>query len=280
MLRAFLCLLALLLASPLSASGPTARKQVESSLRVTGTIVIDTDGKVQSHEIDPRIHLTPELSAFVSQSLTRWRFKPVTVDGRVVRASVPMSFRLVATRLDDDRFNLRIASTYFGGSHPATDSVRFLKMNPPKYPDGAARVGGKGTAYLLLQIGRDGKVMNVGVEQVNLRVIGPADQMAALRKLFGNEAARAARRWTFQPPTTGEDAGRDSWFARAPVNFLFDHEKMPQPGEWETYIPGPRNTDMPWAHDFLNAADAPDALPDHGLFPLQQGAKLLAPPAI
>lgn len=279
MLRAFLCLLALLLASPLSASGPTARKQAESSLHVTGTIVIDTDGKVQSHEIDPRIHLTPELSAFVSQSLARWRFQPVKVDGRVVRARVPMSLRLVATRLDDDKFYLRIASTYFGGSHPATDSVRFLKMSSPKYPDAAARAGGKGMVYLLLQIGRDGKVMNVGVEQVNLRVVGPAVQMDALRKLFGEEAARAARRWTFQPPTTGEYAGRDTWFARVPVNFFLSGDKMPQPGEWETYIPGPRNTDMPWAHDQLKTAGAPDALPDHGVFPLEQGAKLLAPPA-
>lgn len=65
---------------------------------------------------------------------------------------------------------------------------------------------------------------------------------------------------------------------RLPVQFLMRQEK-PKPGEWETYIPGPRNVNMPWAQQQLKMAGNPDALPDGGVFPLEEGAKLLTPPA-
>lgn len=283
MLRVFLCSLALLVALPLSAgNSPMAvRKQAESSLRVTGKIVIDTDGTVQSHELDPEARLTPMLAAFVGESLAQWRFEPVKVDGEVVRARVPMSLRLVAKRSDDGKYSISIVSTHFGSqeSLPATDRPQRLEMKPPQYPTGALKVGGKGTVYLIVQIGRDGKVMNADAEQVNLRVAGSSSQMEQLRKQFSQAAIRAARDWTFIPPTTGADAGKDSWLARVPVSFRMTGEKEPKPGEWETYIPGPRNTDMPWARTRLRTAGSPDALPDSGLFPLEDGAKLLTPPA-
>ena len=97
MLRVFLCSLALLVALPLSAGGPRAvRKQAESSLRVTGFVVIGQDGTVQGHELDPKAALTPVLVEFIGGALDRWRFEPVKVNGEVVRARVPMSLRLVA----------------------------------------------------------------------------------------------------------------------------------------------------------------------------------------
>lgn len=282
MLRVFLSMLALLVALPLAAGGPRAvRKQAESSLRVTGFVVIGTDGTVQGHELDPKAPLTPTLVEFIGRSLDRWRFEPVKVNGEVVRARVPMSLRLVAKRSEDDKYNISIASTHFGSrtSFQATDWPQRLGMKPPQYPMGAMQVGGKGTAYLILQIGRDGKVMNVDAEQVNLRVAGSTNQMDQLRKQFAQAAIRAARDWTFTPPTTGKEADKDNWLVRVPVDFRFDDEKRVQPGEWETYIPGPRNMNMPWAQQQLKMAGNPDALPDNGVFPLEEGAKLLTPSA-
>ncbi|MGX5673362.1 energy transducer TonB [Thermomonas fusca] len=282
MLRVFLCSLALLVALPLSAGGPRAvRKQAESSLRVTGFVVIGQDGTVQGHELDPKAALTPVLVEFIGGALDRWRFEPVKVNGEVVRARVPMSLRLVAKRSDDERFQISIASTHFGSgaSSRATDSPQRLEMKPPRYPMGALKGGGKGTAYLVVQVGRDGKVMNVDAEQVNLRVAGSANQMDALRKQFAQAAIHAAKSWTFDPPTTGKEAGKTSWLVRVPVDFRLGDEKGMQPGEWETYIPGPRNSNMPWAQEQLKLAGSPDALPDSGVFPLEEGAKLLTPPA-
>lgn len=282
-MRSFILALALLLAMPAFAgSGPGAvRKQAESSMLVKGKIVIGTDGTVQSHEFDPARQLTPPLAAFISKVVAQWRFEPVMVDGKVVRARVPMSLRLVANRADDGTYSVRIASTHFGSEQAlvATDTVQKIDMKPPSYPGGMLKLGGTGTVYLLVQVGRDGKVMNVDAEQVNLRVVASEGLMEQMRKILADSSIRAARRWTFTPPTTGKEAGKDDWLVRVPVNYVVDGENKPKPGEWETYIPGPRNMNMPWAREQLKLAGNPDALPGDGLYPLQEGAKLLTPPA-
>lgn len=283
MLRSIALSLFLLAALPaMAGNGPGAvRKQAESSMLLTGKIVIGVDGDVQSHELDQAANVTPPLAGFIGKSLAQWRFEPVKVDGKVVRARVPMSIRLVANRAEDGTYSVRIASTHFGSEKAlvATDMPQKLEMAPPRYPEGALMAGGKGTVYLVVQIGRDGKVTNVDAEQVNLRVVGSANQMTQMRKILAESAIRAARKWTFTPPTTGEEAGKDHWLARVPVSYLIDKEKNAKPGEWETYIPGPRNIGMPWAREHLKLAGNPDALPGDGLYPLQEGAKLLTPPA-
>lgn len=264
-----------------SGNARAARKQAESSLRVTGNIVIGADGTVQAHELDPEAPLTPALADFIGRSVAQWRFEPVKVDGEVVVAKVPMSLRLVAKRSEDGNYEVRIASTHFGGSKPhvGTDVPQSAEMEPPIFPRQALRMGGKGVVYLIVQFGADGKVMNVDAEQVNLRVAGTDSQMKELRKQFTDASIRAARHWVFVPPTTGEEAGRSDWLVRVPVDFKFAGESDSKPGDWDTYIPGPRNRDMPWAHEQLETAGSPDALPDSGVYSLREGAKLLTPPA-
>ena len=44
------------------------RKQAVSSLRVSGNIVIGTDGGVRSHELDPEAPLTPVLVDFIAST--------------------------------------------------------------------------------------------------------------------------------------------------------------------------------------------------------------------
>ena len=257
-----------------------ARQQAESSLRVSGSLVVDPDGKVASHELDPQAPLTPALKAFVDDSIRGWRFQPVLVDGKAVRAKVPMSLRLVARRADDGKFSVAIARTYFGSTEdvPPTDRLRSIRLTPPNFPRGALAMGGKGVVYLVVQVGRDGKVVNVDAEQVNLRVAGTDGQMAALRKQFTDAAVRVARGWTFTIPTTGPEANDATWLVRVPVDYRLEDERQRGNG-WDTYIPGPRNFEMPWAAEKLRMAGSPDALPDAGVYPLQQGATLLNPAA-
>ncbi len=259
------------------------RKQVESSLQVSGTVTIAPDGSVQAHTLDPKAPLGDALVVFLGTTIGKWRFEPVKVDDKVVTARVPMHLRLVARPAGDGNLNVSIASTHFGSRDKgdATDVVRSISMAPPMYPRGALSMGGKGTVYLIVQVGRDGKVVNVDAEQVNLRVVGTDNQMESLRESFAKAAIRTATKWTFQIPTTGEEADDAAWLVRVPVSFTLDspgHKQRDKSG-WESYVPGPRNMQMPWAQEQLRIAGAPDAVPEGGLYPLRQGATLLAPPA-
>lgn len=269
------------------------RTQLESTVQLRGSITINPDGTVQGHELDAQAHsqLSPELETFIDRNVASWRFEPVRVNGQVVRAKVPMHLRLVANQDATGNYVVRIASTYFGGDSTeglATDSPRVKgKMTPPKYPLGALRAGGEGTVYLILEFGRDGKVLHAGAAQVNLRALGTDRQMQDLREVLADASIRAALTWTFLPPTTGEEAGADSWKVNVPINFRItdrrlgptrrEREQAKTESQWETYLPGPINL-LPWAGEEQKTAGNPDALPDSGVFPLKQGARLLNPP--
>ena len=259
-----------------------ARKQVESSLLVSGTITIAPDGSVQAHTLDSTDELGDALSKFVDSSIVKWRFEPVVVDGNVVSAKVPMSLRLVAKSHSDGNLSVTIAGTHFGTGEDAraSDGLQAGKLSPPHYPTSALRKGGKGVVYLVVQVGRDGSVINVDSEQVNLRVVGTDGEMALLRRQFADAALRAAKGWKFIPPTTGEAVAKESWLARVPVDFeLGDRGDHHAPGKWKTYVPGPRNMDMPWAREEISTAGSPDALSEGGVYSLRQGATLLPSPA-
>ncbi|RZA16810.1 MAG: protein tonB [Lysobacteraceae bacterium] len=289
-MRALFLSLWLLLALPALAGHDVSamRKQAEFSMLVEGEVVIDPDGKVRSHTLDPAAHLTDDLTGFIDKAVAQWRFHPVKVDGNVVRARVPMSLRLVISRADDESYTLRIASTYFGASDAEASAgktdgdaalPRAQRLKPPLYPREALRLGAKGTVYLIVQMGLDGKVVAVDAEQVNLRVVGTSQQMTSMRKLLADAAMRAARGWTFAPPARGTEGDRDGWLVRVPVTYMLVGDKKPRPGEWEAYIPGPRNLDIPFAREQLRVAGNPDALPGDGAYSLEQGARLLGPPA-
>lgn len=282
-------LLALVLPAALPALAAThggaeaARQQLVSSALVAGKIVIGTDGAVESHTLDEGVVLEPAMVEFLDRAIAQWRFEPVKVDGQAVRAQVPMRLRLVLRPVEGDRFKLEIASTYFGSAHSGSDEVQSKRLAPPRYPWGALRAGGQGTVYLVLQVGRDGKVMHVAAEQVNLRSLGTAQQMQDLRQVLAQAATKAATRWTFTPPTTGEDAADESWLVRVPVSFEMGRDRRhpnKDEGGWETYLPGPRNILPPWAQEATRLAGNPDALPDTGVFMLQgSGPRLLNSPA-
>lgn len=255
------------------------RKTLESSMLVTGTVTIRPDGTVQAHEVDPKLELSEALRTFIDSVVSRWRFEPVKVDGEVVTAKVPMSLRLVASRAEDGKaLAVRIASTQFGAAEDkanASDSVAIKSRAPLSYPVNALRMGGKGTVYLLVRVGRDGRVMDVEAEQVNLRVVGTTKQMDFLREDFARATVQGVKRWTFTPPTTGPEANASHWVGRIAVNYVSHGERPAEAGQWETYVPGPRNTAIPWAGDKLRTAGSPDAVPEGGFQTLGTGPRLL-----
>lgn len=267
----------LLLSCAASAAGPGAvRKQIESSMRVTGTIEVSPDGSVRTYAIDHAEEIPKGLLAFIQQNVDQWKFDPVTVDGKAVGVRNKMSLRVVAKKLNDDEYDVRLQAASFDPfTVEAGRQITSKSMPPPRFPEEAAMSGAAGTAYLILKVGRDGNVEDVVTEQVNLHIVGTEGQMERWRNLFGKASMQAARKWQFIPPVLGEDAGEAYWTVRVPVDFKFSRKETKY-GQWEAYVPGPRQK-HPWSED-SGDGDSPEALAAGGVHTVGNGGlRLLTP---
>lgn len=258
------------------AGGPGAvRKQTEASMLITGMIDIERDGHVGKYEVDQAEKLPPAATGLIAKAVPAWKFQPVVVDGKPVRARTRMSVRIVAKSVGEDRYEVRVASASFGEGGEPGEFVSSKDLKPPRYPEVAALNGVRGTVYVVVRIGRDGRVEDAIAEQVNLKVVDSEVGMTRWRNSLAKSAVLGARKWTFNPPTKGEEAGKPFWLARVPVDFFLNDEKPVQYGQWEAYIPGPRQ-DTPW----LGAMDASlgaDAVAAGGMHPIGSGPTLLTP---
>lgn len=266
-------LLLLGVAAVVSAEAPKhVQDQAEASMLVTGKIAINADGSVRGYQIDDEDKVPGHVLLNIGRWVPEWRFEPVLVDGKAVPARAKMTLRLLARPLGD-KFEISIASTTFGDDDaPPTDTVKGLKMYPPRYPTDVASAGGEGTVYLVLRIGPDGRVEDLVVERVNLHVYASERRMKNFRKRLSSTAASAARRWTFVPPTTGELAQRRWWSVRVPVDFRLGGVQEVAYGEWQSYLPGPQQP-IPWLQDEPGS----DALAGGVLHTLGSGLVLLTP---
>lgn len=254
------------------------RKQAEASMLVTGSLTITTDGAVKGHELEHPEKLPPGVVALIEKTLPTWRFEPVQENGIAHEATAAMSLLVVANKVDEDRFSVRIRSAQFRETpQVASDSVSKKRMSPPQYPLDAFFSGVRGTVYLVVRIDREGRVADAAVEQVNLRVIDSEQQMRHWREVLAAPALKAAMRWRFNPPTTGRYVGKAFWSARVPVDYRVEGEGSPKYGDWRPYIPGPRQP-ITWLDKFGNdSASSPEALAAGGLYPIGEGLRLLTP---
>ncbi len=271
------------------------RKQAEGSMLVTGRVTITREGRVDGWTIDRRDDLPPAVVNVIDASAPGWRFEPILLDGKPAHGSARMSLRMVAERIDDERFRVSIRDGYFGreavrmakrvdGSPDAPadeapgDQVGKARMGAPRYPDLALRAGVTGTVYVVVRIGHSGQVEDAAVEQVNLRVVGPEREMARMRDMLAQSALAAARRWEFHPPTHGEAADEPFWSVRVPVDYRIHGLGQPaEYGRWEVYVPGPRMP-VPWQMESLEGSDiAPDTLVAGEVYQAGTALKLLGP---
>lgn len=235
-----------------------AREQVEMSMVVRGHVDIDRAGRVTAYELEQPEKLPGYVVNLIAGSVPTMRFEPVEVDGAAVLARAKMTLRLVA-KPEGEQVQLSIRSAHFGDESALPDEQRVtrVQMDPPRYPMEALRVGGKGSVYLLLKVGRDGSVEDVVVEQTNLRSLGTARQMERVRASLEKASVSAARRWRFAPPVAGEEADDPHWALRVPVEYYIDDDAEPDYGQWMAYHPGERAPPPEWAE-----ADAPGFSPD------------------
>lgn len=246
-------LVALLLLVPLAVQPGHAqnaramRKQAEATMLVTGHVDIDREGRVAAHALDKAERLPPYVASLIGRAVPQLRFEPLP-DADAPLARARMSLRLVATQAGDGNMKIGIRSAHFGDDETRDPAsvIRSRDLDPPDFPASVARIGGKGTVYLLVKVGRDGKPEDVFPEQVNLTAVANAKVMESIRRDLSKAAMAGARRWRFTPPTVGDEASRDSWVVRVPVDFAFAGERDPGYGEWRAYVPGPRSRPL-WA---------------------------------
>lgn len=261
-------------------AGPgSVRKQIESSLLVTGEVYIETDGSVSRLDIEKEDQLPSGVVKMVRDNALQWKFQPIQHDGHAVKAIAPMRLRVVARKLEGDRYEIALRGVSFE-RYDAKDpqSVVYEKLDPPKYPSDAFRSGAAGTVYLAVKVGRDGLVEDIVAEQVNLRLIASEGEMNYFRKVLADSAIAASKKWRFRVPTEGEAAAKPYWSVRIPVSYSLDRGPSESDyGKWVSYIPGPRQP-VPW-RDASNSADfSPDTLVEGGVYMADSTApKLLTP---
>lgn len=266
-MRGSLGLLLLLLAVPAAALAATPH--VEETMVVSGTLTVSPTGAVQGYHVHGFTKLPVAARNILQATIPRWTFVPIVSHGKLVAARTDMYVRIVADFVDRDHARITVAGAQFGcgalqgrkaapNACPRDASVSYAQRRPPEYPMDAARAGVGGETFLLLRIGRDGKVMHAAVRQVNLYTRTP--RPAFWRQQFAAASLRAARRWRFHPPTAGPTATGTWWDVTVPINYTI-RDRMAYAcssvryGHWCAYLPGPVQT-IPWVHSGANAAVA------------------------
>lgn len=274
------CCLAMLACMVSAADLSATMKQARASMLLTGSVEVTPDGTVRSYAIDRSDRVPEEVRALVEKASRVWKFEPVLQDGKPVNAKASMSLRVMAEAVDSTHTRISIAGAQFGKESAVPgDSISYKDRPRHFYPLSAVDARVSGTAYLLLRIGRQGEVDDAVAQQVNLDWSGDVRNQSRWRKVLGDAALHAARRWTFHTPTTGKHVQDDYWVARVPVVFGLRQAGAPQVddyGQWHAYLPGPIQPVM-WPDKDKMFSGAPDAIAGDGLFQLDQGLHLATP---
>lgn len=270
-----------------------AKRSVEASMLVIGEIAVNPDGSVYGYSLDHRDKLPPAVVKLIDQTLTGWKFTPVTVNGKPELAKAFMSLRIVAKQIDAKHDAISVESAAFGADTARANTpsacadrscLTYLKRSPPSYPPNLLSDFVSGTVYLAVEVDREGKVAQVAVEQVNLRRLADEGTLDRWRREFGSVSMAAARHWTFSTPLTGSEAGENHWVVTVPINYAINVRGTmvgtPQYGQWDAYVPGPENA-IPWAEERprqIVSNGNVDAIPDNGTPFIADGRFVLLTP--
>lgn len=269
------------------------QQKVYASMVVTGTIGINPDGSVSGYILDKAEKLPPGALSTLTKNISSWKFEPVMRDGKAVAAKSYMSVRLVAKPMGQGSYSISVGGAHFGksrkdkGQKGTEIAYAHDHRRAPKYPRNAVMHGVMGTVYLVVRVGRDGKVQQVAAEQVDLFAKGSPSMMEKGRQELARSSVNWGKRLTFTVPTKGPEANNSHWTVRIPVNYLINgympgqrpgrHRIKRRYGQWQAYIPGPRQY-LPWLGDQVADQGGADAIPsDGGLYPVKQSLHLLTP---
>jgi len=222
--------------------------EAEAGIGVEGTILVGPEGKALDYQLREPDALPEEVRRYLEYQTPRWEFEPPTLDGQPVALHNRMSLHLKAVPHADGGMRLQLHGTSFLPTQvPADYDLTPDRLALPAYPSVpwspvTYQVGA--TVYVVLKVGRDGKVLDLLDEQVNLHFVPEPGTAAMWRKHFARGTLRTARGWTFHPPTKGEAAAESHWSVRVPVQYTAVDEEV-RYGQWHAYVPGPRRA-VPW----------------------------------
>lgn len=212
------------------ATTPTQRSdvvhpQATYQITVDGDLYIGTEGAVTDCKLR-NDDLTPAIAALVDKQVRSWRFEPILVDGRAVKAKTSLKLVLTASPVAGG-YQLHVTGVGFG--NPVR---RSQGLKPPEYPMVARQVGIGADVTLVLTIDGDGHVAAADVESTSLSGKGPPRVMVQWADLFERSAKVAARRWRFDMTET-VDGKAVSTRVRVPVSFRIDGMQ----GKWTAMVP-------------------------------------------
>ena len=221
-------------------AGNPMREQVVGAMVLTGTLVVSDDGTITAHAIDRVAEVPPEVLRHLGRSIPHWRVKGADGTHDELRFSV----RVVALPQGSERHVLSVAGVSIRMARDRDQEPTVAgRLKRPEYPRSHVAKGIGGEVVMIVKLDRNGSVEDLVAEQVNLDVVGPADEVAQIRADFAAQTAAAARRWKFRMPVKGPLADAPHLSVRVPVTY--DTKPRPGYGQWMYYVPGPRHP-MPW----------------------------------
>jgi hypothetical protein len=225
-------LLLMLVAIPAAAKKPIS----ELLLSTQGEIVIASDGRVASIQLDPV--LPREIRDALGRGMSDWQFEPVVVDGAVRTARTGVQLTVRAKRNPDGNYSLYVESAWFGISQPRPEN------SAPVFPREALARGVGGQVLVIARLDANGQVVEAHPYQTNLDWPLSSERKARkLRAALEREALAAASRWNFGAHTGAQAVGRG---VMLPVAFIL---QRPSGNTTTTtsrvYYPGPIS-EAPW----------------------------------
>ena len=227
------------------------------TMRLAGTLTVNTEGRVDDYHI--RTKMPAPVKALLDKAIPAWRFEPVLVDGKAVRAQSPM--RIVVAAIEDgDTYRLRIDNVLFRANTPeeyaaearaqAEDGVliKSKHLAPPSYPKRLLNAGIEGIALMLVRVAPDGSVADAIVSQSNLLNAGGlrTSDLDRLRGVMERSALAAARAWRFSIDLQPGAQPPDKQTISVPIHFLINRTAEDEfAGTWRREYRSPLR-EAPW----------------------------------
>lgn len=240
-----------------AAKGPGAvRKQIESSMLVTGTIDIDASGRVAAYGLDKPEELPEGIIAMAAAQVPSWAFDPIVVPADQTTTRSRMSLRFIAKQHEGQQPRVTLqGARFFSARDMDGFPIDRERSTAIVYPLTAMRnLFVSGTVYMAVRVDRNGHVVDTAVEQINLTVVGSENETERWRQVLGRHWQQGIKRLRFDVPASAFVDNNSTVTGR--IGFHFRRADAPawQYGDWEPHVPGP-HTRIEWLPD-------PDARPD------------------
>jgi len=226
------------------------------TMRVRGDLIFGPDGMVKEHHIETK--LDPKMIEYVDKIVEKWRFMPVTQDGKPVNAKSYFQVTLAARTHGADSYELSMDNARFSdkafltqqeldgqgkdAQKCGTDCIASEPMMRPRYPVGLMQAGVCGAVMLHLYLNPDGTVADAIVAQSALYNVRGGDKtLDDARKLLEKDVLRYARQLRMAPGSGSALVGDNHRVGALPVEFRMEDVKIDNEGVWRLEQRGRRN---------------------------------------